>query len=261
MKYSELDTPALLIDSARLTENLIRMQDYANKNGVRLRPHTKTHKMPEIAKLQEQYGACGIAVAKVGEAEAMAEHGLRDIFIANEIVGREKLARIAALSHKGVRISFGVDTPCQVTEAEAVFKEQQVRIPILIEIEVGEGRSGIIEESDFVALLDTIRNCPHISFQGIFSHDGNSYGARDLAELEQISENAQQRTLHFAALAADHGMPCTAVSYGATPTFMHQVFGGHYGAPTRYICLNGCFSRKRHRFPGALCGYRFVYRD
>lgn len=223
MKYSELDTPALLIDSVRLTENLIRMQDYANKNGVRLRPHTKTHKMPEIAKLQEQYGACGIAVAKVGEAEAMAEHGLRDIFIANEIVGREKLARIAALSHKGVRISFGVDTPCQVTEAEAVFKEQQVRIPILIEIEVGEGRSGIIEESDFVALLDTIRNCPHISFQGIFSHDGNSYGAKNLAELEQISENAQQRTLLFAALAADHGMPCTAVSYGATPTFMHQV--------------------------------------
>lgn len=100
MRYIELDTPALLIDRERLTKNLKDMQSYADARGVALRPHTKTHKCPEIAKMQLAAGACGIAVAKVGEAEAMAEAGLDDIFIANEIVGEAKLRRIAALAKR-----------------------------------------------------------------------------------------------------------------------------------------------------------------
>ena len=223
MRYIELDTPALLIDRERLTKNLKDMQSYADAHGVALRPHTKTHKCPEIAKMQLAAGACGIAVAKVGEAEAMAEAGLDDLFIANEIVGEAKLRRIAALAKQGVKISFGVDTPCQVEAAESVFAQEGVSVPVLVEIEVGENRSGIIEEADFLALLDTIRACPHVPFGGIFSHDGNSYSAPDLEVLRALSEGAQRRTLHFAQLAAQHGLPCRTVSYGATPTFMNHV--------------------------------------
>ena len=223
MKFTELDTPALLIDRERLLNNLSFMQRYAAENGVQLRPHTKTHKCPEIAKMQLSAGACGIAVAKTGEAEVMAENGIENIFIANEIVGDIKLRRIAALAKKGVQISFGVDTPCQVTAAERIFAEDDVQVPVLVEIEVGENRSGIIEEADFLALLDTITSCPHVVFGGIFSHDGNSYGTANRDTLEELSEGAQRRTLHFAALAAQRGMPCKTVSYGATPTFMNQV--------------------------------------
>ena len=82
MKYTELDTPALLVDRDIMMDNLRFMQDYADRQGVALRPHTKTHKTPAITKLQEELGAKGITVAKVGEAEVMAENGLRDIFIA-----------------------------------------------------------------------------------------------------------------------------------------------------------------------------------
>ena len=96
-------------------------------------------------------------------------------------------------------------------------------MPVLVEIEVGENRSGIIEEADFLALLDTIRACPHVPFGGIFSHDGNSYSAPDLEVLRALSEGAQRRTLHFAELAAQHGLPCRTVSYGATPTFVNHV--------------------------------------
>ena len=223
MKILELDTPSLLIDQQRLTKNLTDMQRYADENGAALRPHTKTHKCPEIAKMQLKAGACGIAVAKTGEAEVMAENGISDIFIANEIVGAQKLWRIAKLAAGGVKISFGVDTPCQVTDAERVFAEEHVSVPVLIEIEVGENRSGIIEEADFLALLDTIKSCAHVRFGGIFSHDGNTYSAADREVLEKLSEDAQKRTLHFAALAAEHGMPCQTVSYGATPTFMNHV--------------------------------------
>ena len=223
MKLDQLDTPSLLIDRERLLKNLADMQRYADSYGVQLRPHTKTHKMPAIAKLQLQQGACGVAAAKTGEAEVLVENGLQDVFIANEIVGEQKLRRIAALAARGVTISFGVDTPCQVTQAEQVFAAQNVSVPVLIEIEVGENRSGVIEEADFLTLLDTLRTCPHVIFGGIFSHDGNSYGAADLPALLALSEGAQRRTLRFAALAAAHGMPCRTVSYGATPTFMNHV--------------------------------------
>ena len=88
MKFLELDTPALLIDRERLMKNLADMQRYAEENGVKLRPHTKTHKTPEIAKMQLRQGACGIAVAKTGEAEVMAENGLRDILSQTRSWGR-----------------------------------------------------------------------------------------------------------------------------------------------------------------------------
>ena len=109
MKITELDTPTLLIDREILTANLKRMADYAQRQQVRLRPHTKTHKMPAIARMQMDLGANGIAVAKIGEAEVMQAHGLDDIFIANEIVGPSKLNRIADLN-RVCRISFGVDS-------------------------------------------------------------------------------------------------------------------------------------------------------
>ncbi|MCI8492748.1 MULTISPECIES: alanine racemase [Anaerotruncus] len=73
MNYKELDTPALIIDREKMMDNLHFMQDYANRQGVALRPHTKTHKIPAIARLQEQLGAKGVTVAKVGEAEVMAQ--------------------------------------------------------------------------------------------------------------------------------------------------------------------------------------------
>ena len=222
MEYFELDTPSLLIDYDILMKNLRFMQDYANRNHVALRPHTKTHKMPYIAQLQLEQGACGVAVAKVGEAEVMAENGIKDIFIANEIVGKKKLERIRSLA-KTAEVSFGVDSSCQVEAAEQVFAEVGATAMVLIEIEVGENRSGIIEEADFLTLLDTIRDCPHVSFRGLFSHDGNSYEAKDLAECRAIAEEAQRRTLRFAALAKQHDMPCQTISYGATPTLMNEV--------------------------------------
>ena len=138
-------------------------------------------------------------------------------------MGTVKLKRIAELKKRGIEISFGVDDPYQVREAERVFGEYDVRVPVLIEIEVGENRSGIIEEEDFISLINCIKSCKNVEFKGLFSHDGNSYKAEDLRELMEISEYAQKRTLRFAELAKELGAPCETVSYGATPTFMNNV--------------------------------------
>ncbi|MGD1822419.1 MAG: alanine racemase [Pleomorphochaeta sp.] len=221
MNYLELDTPSLVIKKNTVEENIKFMQDLANINNVNLRPHTKTHKMPKIAKLQLSNGAIGIAVAKIGEAEVMCDNGINDIFIANEIIGKQKFQRIAALS-KSNYISFGVDNPIQVIQANDVFKSFNQTANVLVEIEVGENRSGIIEKKDFIQLLNVIKKSTNITFKGIFSHDGNSYSAKNIESCIDISINAQKRTLEFSHIAKEMDMVCEVVSYGSTPTLFNK---------------------------------------
>lgn len=219
MKFQELDTPSMLFDREIIEANLKKMQDYANQQGVALRPHTKTHKCPRIAQMQKDLGAVGITVAKLGEAEVMAENGLDNIFIANEIVGDIKLRRMRKLAETK-DISFGVDSPCQVEAAERIFKDAAKPAQVVIEIEVGENRSGIIEENDFIVLLDTIQKCAHVKFLGIFSHEGHCYNADNMEDCHEKFVISQKRTLHFAQLAKEKGMACKRVSIGSTPSLL-----------------------------------------
>lgn len=221
MNYLQLDTPALLIDKDVMENNLKYMQDYANSKNVSLRPHTKTHKMSKLAILQEEYGAKGIAVAKVGEAEVMAAKGLKDIFIANEIVGEIKLTRIRNLAET-VNISFGLDSIAQAEMIEKVFEGSKQQANVLIEIEVGENRSGVIEEDDYIKLLNHLKQCNNIHLKGIFSHDGHSYAADNIDRCKEIHLEAQKRTLRFADIAREQGFKLETVSIGSTPSLLHN---------------------------------------
>lgn len=222
MKVKELDTPTLLIDKDILTDNLKRMASYAEREQVKLRPHTKTHKMPAIAHMQTEMGAVGIAVAKTGEAEVMAAAGIRDIFIANEVVGKIKLERIAALAEK-CTISFGIDSVYNICEAEAVFREKNQTARVLIEVEVGEKRCGVDSDEACQTLLAELKKCEYVKLLGFFGHDGNSYNVEDLKACEKVSEGAQKRLIHFAELAEREGFDIEVVSYGSTPPLVHQV--------------------------------------
>ncbi|WP_424237539.1 D-TA family PLP-dependent enzyme [Bhargavaea ginsengi] len=219
MNVKELDTPALLIDQEILLENIRSMQAYAEANGVKLRPHTKTHKMPYVARLQEEAGASGITVAKTGEAEVMAARGLNNIFIANQVVGKTKLVRIRKLAETA-DVSFGVDSPVQIRQIEEVFSGAQKPAQVLVEIEVGEKRSGVIEERDFRVLLEEIRRSEHVRFRGVFSHDGHTYKAENAEQCRELFEEASGRTLRFAGIAREEGVEPETVSIGSTPPFL-----------------------------------------
>lgn len=221
MDYRELDTPALLIDKEKMEANIREMADYAAENGVKLRPHTKTHKMPELALLQEKMGCTGITVAKVGEAEVMAEAGLKDIFIANEIVGDIKLARIRKLA-ESIDISFGLDSVAQAEMVERAFDGAEKKAQVVIEIEVGENRSGIIEEEDFLQLLAYLKKSRNIQLRGVFSHDGDSYSAPSREAACEKAVTAQKRTLRFAQLAKENGFEIDRVSIGSTPSLANH---------------------------------------
>ena len=220
-KYSQLDTPALLIDIDLVHGNIAAMQVKADKYGVALRPHTKTHKMPELAKLQLAAGATGITVAKVGEAEVMAAAGLSDIFIANQIIGISKLERIRQLARQ-IKIRLGVDNPVQIDQLETVFRDEPQPIEVLIEVETGENRSGIIQEEQLVRLVKHIQAQTKVVLTGVFSHEGHTYKAKSSDDCRRLCLDSQKRTLWAASLVREMGVAVDTVSIGATPSLMHS---------------------------------------
>lgn len=222
MNKYELETPCLIIDEDLLMRNLEKMQTYANAHKVGLRPHSKTHKMAYIVNKQLELGATGVTVAKISEAETLSKEGIGNIFIANEFMGKSKFKRLLELS-KIIEVSFGVDSLAQLIQIDEVFSNSGVKANVLIEIEVGEKRSGVIEESDFVQLINFLKTTENIHYKGVFSHDGHSYHAVNIEACMQISLEAQKRTLHFAEIANSLGLDTKVVSIGSTPPHLLEV--------------------------------------
>jgi len=231
-----VDTPALLIDLDIVWRNLEGMQKKADKCRVSLRPHIKTHKIRELARLQMGLGAVGVTVAKVSEAEVMAEAGIEDIFIANQVVSEKKLNRLAALSKK-VNISVGLDSTQAAENLSAIFAASGLTIEYLIEIDSGLNRCGVLPGRDAVELYEAINGLPSLRFKGIFTHAGQVYGAGSLSEVMEVSRHESKVMVETARALEQAGTSAEIVSVGSTPTM--KVWEGHEGVneirPGNYI--------------------------
>ena len=239
MTSSELppvDTPALLIDLDIVRRNLEQMQKKADKFGVALRPHIKTHKIPELAQLQMSLGAMGITVAKVSEAEVMAEAGIKDIFIANQVVSEKKLNRLVALKKK-VDLSVGLDSGLAAEKLSAIFAASGMTMEYLIEVNSGLNRCGVLPGRDAVELYQAIAALPCLRFKGIFTHAGQVYGAASLDEVMEISRQESKIMVETARALEQAGTSAEIISVGSTPTM--KVWEGHQGVneirPGNYI--------------------------
>ncbi|MFZ7104708.1 MAG: D-TA family PLP-dependent enzyme [Peptococcaceae bacterium] len=236
----DLDTPALVVDVNIMEKNIKNMQKKADEAGVNLRPHTKTHRTPALAKMQVQAGAKGITVAKVGEAEVMAAAGLDDIFIANEIYGKHKLARLKQVA-ANVKVCLGVDNQEQVRALGEVFQDEAKPIEVLIEIETGEERSGLIPGPEVVRLAEFITQTPNVKLKGVFSHEGHTYGAGSVEECISLFNKSQEDTLYAADLIRQEGLEIEVISIGATPSLMQgEILPGITEIrPGTYILMDG----------------------
>ncbi len=213
----KLDTPALLVDSATLGRNIRAMQEMAEGFGVRLRPHTKTHKSPEIARLQLEAGAAGITVAKLGEAEVMAAAGLDDILIANQLVGLEKMPRLVDLARR-VRLAVLVDSRAGVSMLEGAFAEVGEKLDVLIEVDTGKRRCGLREISDIIDLAAAVAEAPHLRLRGIETHEGHvPDGASGAGEIKRRAVAAGQRLIEVAEALRGRGHQIDELSVGSTP--------------------------------------------
>lgn len=222
----DLDTPTLLVDLDRVEGNIARMAERVRKGGKDLRPHTKTHKTPELARMQLQAGAIGLTVAKVGEAEVMADAGFGDILIANEIVGAPKLARIMALLRR-VRVIVGVDSLEVALPIAEAAKAVGVRAGVYIEMDTGLGRAGTRSLDETLQLARAIVELPSLDLVGIFTYEGGIYQAKDeQGRTALMDETANSLREAVAALAAQ-GTPVPVVSVGSTPgaPYMAQAAG------------------------------------
>src|SRR5437867_329437 len=134
MNVSELDTPALLIDLDVFERNLARVAEYAKAHRLRLRPHTKTHKVPAIGRLQLASGAVGLTVAKVGEAEVMLASGTPDLLVAYPVIGRSKLERLAEVARK-TRVTVALDSVIAASQLSEAATRAQVTFGVLTEMD------------------------------------------------------------------------------------------------------------------------------
>ena len=216
----DLDTPCLLVDLDRMECNLKSMQGKADLAGVKLRPHTKTHRTPAIAKLQQQMGAIGITVAKLGEAEVMAREGLDDIFIANEIVGPIKMERVRQLARKVGRLAVGVDHSFHVEALSRVMAGEPRLLDVLVDVETGDPRTGVHPGEPVLALARHVAEAPGLRLRGIYTHDGQSYDAATTDEVRSINRQSQKLMLETAELLRSAGLDVEEISVGSTPSLL-----------------------------------------
>ncbi|WP_093160384.1 alanine racemase [Aliiruegeria lutimaris] len=216
-----LPTPCLVLDRAKLRRNIARMKAACARTGVKLRPHLKTAKSIEVARLFDGPDSPGIAVSTLLEAEYFASNGIRDIQYAVGITP-DKLDRVAAIQREGARVTLITDdlgtaqAICRhATEANAVFHVQ-------IEIDCGERRSGVEPDSPLVLeIARTLAGDENVVFDGVMTHAGHSYGCRSLKEIEAVAEAERLAVVTAAERIRATGIPCPTVSVGSSPTALH----------------------------------------
>ena len=212
-----VDTPAVLVDLDVVERNVRRMAEMARSFGVALRPHCKTHKTLQIARMQGEAGSGGLTVAKLDEAEAYLTDGHTDVFVANEVVGPAKWARLAAMQRRG-RVAVGVDDLDVAEAMAAVARREGVTIPVLVEVDCGLKRAGLAAGEPAAAFGERIARLKGLELRSVFTHAGHAYGADDPAKVEPIARGEAAAVVETAELLRKRGVECAVVSVGSTPT-------------------------------------------
>jgi len=226
MPEDEIDTPALLLDLDAFERNLDTMAALLAPTGARLRAHAKTHKSATIARLQaERAGAVGQCVQKVGEAEALIWGGIGDVIVTNEVVGREKLARLFGLTRLA-RVSVCVDDPVQIALLEEAAEATGGRIEALVEIDVGMERCGIAPGPPAVALAERIAGSRHLVFGGLQAYHGRAQHLRRAEERQAAIAEAAEATRRTVEQLRQRGLVCRVVGGAGTGTFALEAASG-----------------------------------
>ena len=212
----ELDTPTMIVDETLMARNISEMQALAASFGVNMRPHIKTHKTPQIARLQIAAGAVGITCAKLGEAEVMADAGIADILIAYPIVGTIKLRRLIALLDRA-HVTVALDGMAAGHALSEAVSAAERLIDVYVEVDTGQHRAGALAGRDAVALGLDLARLPGLNVIGVMSHEGQTH---TLAP-DKIAAGAHEAGERLVATAEQlrlAGIDIREVSVGSTPS-------------------------------------------
>ena len=221
MRLSELPTPQVLIDRQRLENNIDHVQQMASAAGMRLRPHAKTHKSPDVAKMQIARGAVGICCAKIGEAEVFADAGIADIRLPYP-VNPSNAPRLLPLLDRA-SISIIVDDLDVARGWSDVMTATGRTLDVLVKVDVGFHRCGIDPDADPLGFVQQIASLPNLRLRGLLSHAGHGYHAASEDELCAVAQQEVETLTRIRDGAARSGISLDEVSVGATPTLRHSV--------------------------------------
>lgn len=209
-------TPCLMVDEAIMMANIRRMAEHCRTYGCALRPHVKTHKTPELAKLQLAEGAGGITIAKISEAEVMAEAGIDDIFMAYPLVGEDKIRRAAELAKK-IRLILSVDSYEGALALSCGAEANGVTFEVRLELDTGMGRSGAYPE-EAVSLAKRIHALPHLRLTGITTYRNMIYQGKPHPDRTLCGVEEGRLMVALAEELRREGLEIRDVSAGSTAT-------------------------------------------
>ena len=222
----EYGTPCAVIDMDKVERNIVRIQKACEAAGVANRPHIKTHKSPMIAKLQVAAGAKGITCQKLGEAEIMAtEGGIDDILISYNLIGEEKMARLAELQGK-VHMTVAADNPTVVAGLPKAAEISGKPLSVVVECDTGRKRAGVETPTEAIALAREIASSPGLKFAGFMLYPTET----GWAEAQKFFDEAL-------AGVREHGLDAKLVSTGGTPNMKNvgKLKGATEHRPGTYI--------------------------
>jgi len=225
MPLDAVDTPALLIDLDAFERNIQRLAQAVAGKPVRLRPHAKTHKCPVIALRQIAAGAIGVCCQKVSEAEALVYGGVGNVLVSNEIVGAPKIARLVALA-KQAWVAVCVDHPGNVKDLDDAATAFEVRLPVLVEVNVGADRCGVEPGEPVLALARQIAGSPGLRFAGLQAHHGSAQHIREHAKRKEAIDRAVENVRRTVELLSAHGLTCELISGAGTGTYAFEAASG-----------------------------------
>lgn len=244
MHLDEVDTPALLLDLDAFEGNLRRLHEALAQTSVRVRPHAKSHKCPEIALRQIALGAVGVCCQKVSEAEALVRGGVRDVLVTNEVIGAHKLGRLAALARQAT-IGVCVDDLSNVGDLDRAGQEAGTRLQVYVEVNVGANRCGVEPGEPAVRLARAIARSPALRFAGIHAYQGAAQHLRTPAERSAAIAAAVEKVRATLALLERNGLHAQVVTGAGTGTHLLEAASGVYNEiqPGSYVFMDADYGR------------------
>ncbi|HKE30689.1 MAG TPA: DSD1 family PLP-dependent enzyme [Candidatus Angelobacter sp.] len=215
----QLPTPALVVDLDAFERNVARMAQRAATAGLALRPHAKSHKSATIGRRQIEAGATGLCCVKLGEAEALSETGLRGLLITSPVVGSDAAARASALVRVDPDLLLVVDHREQIEDLAVAASAAEVRLSVLIDIDVGLGRTGVTTAAAAVALAEQIASHPSLRLGGVQGYGGHWQHIVGAAERRDAVEGGMARLTAAIKALRIGGYPVPLVTGGGTGTF------------------------------------------
>jgi D-serine deaminase-like pyridoxal phosphate-dependent protein len=216
-----LKTPCLLLDVRRVRRNAARVSEIAKRNGVRLRPHVKTHKCVEVARIATEGHDGAVTTSTLAEVKAFARHGFNDFTYAVPIE-RGKFDDVVEILRNGVRLNVLTDDLETIRLLGMIASRNNVKIPIFLKVDSGYHRCGVDPHSEeAVTIPRAIADASHLEFAGILTHAGHSYHARSNRDLQEIARGERDIMSKLAECLRDEGVDVPTVSIGSTPTINH----------------------------------------